>query len=150
MENRENPWIVRCRRTCISSSFGSHVALWLAAFAVNPWDHHLSIAPSFHIGVWGGTDGPIFGRLVFFNDDEYGPYRGSIVALSDGQGKVPPEFQPRVSEWGDSYGVYYRHFYFPKSDKTLWTLMISLLYPFALSAVLPLHGAGVGGERRCR
>jgi hypothetical protein len=111
-------------------------ALWLAAFAVSPWDHHLSVATSFHIGVWGGVDGPTFGRLVFFNDDEYGPYRGSVVALSDAQGNVSPAY--RVSAWGDSYGVYYRHFYFPGSDKTLWTLMISLLYPFALFAVLPL------------
>ena len=30
----------------------------------------LSISDSFHIGVWGGVDGPTFGRLVFFNDEE--------------------------------------------------------------------------------
>ena len=112
------------------------IALWLAAFVANPWDHHLSVTRSLHIGVWGGSDGPTFGCLVFFNDEEYGPYRGSIIARVDEQGNPHPRY--RVRAWGDSFGVYYRHFYFPDSDHTLWTLMISLLYPLAVLAILPL------------
>ena len=114
----------------------STIALWLAAFVANPWDHHMSVTGSLHIGVWGGCDGPTFGRVVFFNDEESGPYHGSIIALADEHGNPHPRY--RVRAWGDSFGVYYRHFYFPDSDRTLWTLIVSLLYPLALFAVLPL------------
>jgi hypothetical protein len=104
---------------------GATVVLWLIGSAISP----LSITDSFHIGVWSGFDG----RLVFYNDKEYGPYHGSIIALSDAP---PPRVQ--IQAWGNSFGVYYRHFYFPKSGKTLWTLAISLLYPFFLFAIVPL------------
>jgi hypothetical protein len=114
----------------------STIALWLATFAVNPWEHHLSLTDSFHVGLWGGVDGPTFGRLVFFNDGEYGPYRGSIVWLTDAQGNSHSE--DRLTGWGDSFGVYYRHFCLADTGRTLWTLMISLLYPFGLFAILPL------------
>lgn len=119
-----------------SAGLAMTVALWLAAFFVNPWDCHLSVGDTFHVGVWGGVDGPMFGRVVLFNDREYGPYRGSIIALSDGRGGVWPRH--RVSGWGDACGVYYRHFYFADSGRTLWTVMVSLLYPFVAFAIVPL------------
>jgi hypothetical protein len=111
------------------------VALWLVAFFLNPAERHLAVTESFRVGVWGG---PICGRLVFFNTAD-GPYHGSIIALSDGQGNSHPRLRARG--WGDSWGVYYRHFYFFDSGETVWTLMISLLYPLALFAILPVAWA---------
>jgi hypothetical protein len=114
---------------------GFTALLWLSAYFLNPHEHHLSITQRSHIGVWGGFDGPWSGRLVFFNDPD-GPYRGSIIALSDADSKTPAVIWRGA--WGDSLGVYYRHFYLPKSGITVWTLMISLLYPLGLFAILPL------------
>lgn len=116
---------------------GLTVGLSLTGFVINPWDHRLSVTESFHIGIWGGFDGPTFGCLVFFNNGQYGPYRGSIIGLSAGPDD-PPQFQRTA--WGDlDYsGLYYRHIHWPDSNTTLWTLAISLLYPFFLFAVLPL------------
>jgi hypothetical protein len=116
---------------------GLTVALSLAGFVTNPCDHRLSVTESFHVGIWGGFDGPTFGCLMFFNNAQYGPYRGSIIGLSAGPDD-PPQYQ--LSAWGDwDYsGVYSRHIYWPDSDTTLWTLAISLLYPLFLFAMLPL------------
>ncbi|WP_077024285.1 hypothetical protein [Fuerstiella marisgermanici] len=51
----------------------------LSGYATDPWHHRLSITRTFHVGVWNtGIDS----RLVFFNDADHGPYRGSVVALA--------------------------------------------------------------------
>lgn len=126
---------------------GCTVLLWLSAFVLNPWSNSLSVTGEFHIGIWGGRDGPWLGRVVFFNDREYGPYRGSIIAVCDEDGNTYPNY--RLSAWGDCFGVYYRHIYFPESNGTLWTLMISLVYPFGLFAALPLAW-GWGRWRKMR
>ena len=73
-------------------------------------------------------------RLVLFNDAEYGPYRGSIIGLVDADGSIYPPLE-REESFGDSWGVYYRHFQW--SDSTLWTLMVTLWYPIALFAIMP-------------
>jgi hypothetical protein len=116
---------------------GLTVAGWLIGFFINPLDHHLSVTESFHIGIESGPDGLIFGCVVFFNNGQYGPYRGSIIGLSAGPDDTLPY---QRTAWGDleSSGVYYRHIYWPDSDTPLWTLAISLLYPFLLFAVVPL------------
>ena len=110
--------------------------LWLSAFVVNPWDHSLSVTSDFHVGIWGGFDGLPVGNVVFFNNKEYGPYRGSIITLSGDDGGLPPSLQ--ATAWGPAYGVYYRHFHWLDSGTNLWTLMVSLAYPFALFSVLPV------------
>ena len=114
---------------------GCTVVLWASAFVISPWNHRLSITESFHVSVWGGFDEPFFGRLVFFNNKEYGPYRGSIISLSDSQGNSVPPITKRA--WGDLFGVYYRYFHWSDTGETLWTLMVSLGYPLLLFSVLP-------------
>lgn len=71
---------------------------------------------------------------MFFNDADYGPYRGSMLGVVDDQGNVYP---PREEEayFGDTAGIYYRYFRWP--DATLSTLMVSLWYPAALFTVIP-------------
>ena len=103
------------------------VVMWVAALNCNALDHHLSLGRSFHMGTWDdGWDS----RLVFFNDSEYGPYRGSIIQM-DGE----PPLERRVG-FGDRLGIYYRYFRFANDGATVWTLMISLWYPTILFVVL--------------
>jgi hypothetical protein len=90
----------------------------------NPRKHFVSIGNSFHISVSNiGLDS----RIVFFNDSDYGPYRGSIISIADGP-------QPKSVGIGDAWGLYYRHFEWPA--QRLWTLMISLWYPIVLFAMM--------------
>ena len=112
------------------------VLLFLSADALanflNPWDHYLSLGDALHIGVWGSSG--LDSRVVFFNDSDYGPYRGSITGVIGADGVVyPPLLHQRA--FGDSWGIYYR--YFRWSDSTLWTWMISLWYPIVVCAILP-------------
>ena len=102
--------------------WGCVILLWASSFILNPRDQRLSVTDTFHVGL-------LKGRIVFFNDKDYGPYQGSIIAIGD-------EHLPRSVAWGDRYGVYYR--YFAWSDSTLWTLSVSLLYPVVLLAILPV------------
>lgn len=102
--------------------------LFVATNFLNPWDHYLTLGPSFHVGVWKGGDGS---AIVFFNDAEHGPYRGSITGLV---GYVDPTLVHK-SGFGLSYGIYYR--YFQWTHATLWTLMVSLWYPLVAFSILP-------------
>jgi len=74
-------------------------------------------------------------RLAFFNDSEYGPYRGSIIGMLDEDGNVQPPLEQQVG-FGDTWGIYYR--YFRWSFGTLWTLAFSLWYLVGVFCVLPL------------
>ena len=65
--------------------------------------------------------------LAFYNNLEYGPYRGSLISL-DGLG-TPHE----TRGYGRSYGVYYRYFRWnpepanaSSEPEIIWTLSISL------------------------
>ena len=109
--------------------------LWLSAFFVTPWDCSLSVTRDFHIGIWGGFDGPPLGGVVFFNNKDYGPYRGSVIVLSGERGNstVPP----REIGWGPAYGIYYRHFHWLGSGATLWTLVVNIAYPLVLFSIMP-------------
>jgi hypothetical protein len=103
------------------------VTLLLSAltFVVDPWNHFVSLSSHVHIGVWR-IRGDSLGRVMFFSDAHYGPYRGSLIDLEYGDVVVSP-FDRRV-EWGDTCGIYYRWFH--RTDgKTLWTLALSLWYP---------------------
>ena len=101
---------------------GVSLVLFALSLVLNPWDHRISFAEDFHLGLWRG-------RVVFFNDSEYGPYRGSIIGLADADGNVYPPLEREI-KWGDSLGIYFR--YFRWTDSTLWTLMVSLLWPLAI------------------
>ena len=128
--------------TCLSTALlAIAVALCIAGIWINPWDHRLSLSDTFHVAVWGREWDT---RLVFFNDAEYGPYRGSIIALVDDQGNGYPAFEREV-RFGDTAGIYHRYFRWP-GGVTLWTFMLSLWYPIALFAILPLRWCVV----RCR
>jgi hypothetical protein len=90
----------------------------------DPRDLFVSISDSFHVSIMNmGTDS----RIVFFNDSDYGPYRGSIISVTDGS-------QPRTVAIGDTWGLYYRHFEWP--TQRLWTIMISVWYPILFSAMV--------------
>jgi hypothetical protein len=132
------------------------VILWLVTFVASP---RLSLTRHFNLGVWSGFSGDTLGRLEVFNDAGYGPYRGSIIALSNDE-------HPPKSVWfwkvGENYGIeknntfnakgavqvtttdadfpgiYYRHFQWPDQPEPLWTLMVSLWYPLFFFCVLPL------------
>jgi hypothetical protein len=100
----------------------------------------LSVTNDFQIGVTR-CGGIIDVRLVFFNNKEYGPYRGSIIAVADDEGNIHP---PRIRESarGDGFAVYWRYFRWKEgtwgiNNPVLWTLMVSLWCPFILFSVLP-------------
>lgn len=101
---------------------GVSLVLFALSFVFNPWDHRISFSEDFHLGLWRGC-------VVLFNDSKYGPYRGSIIGLADTDGDVFPPLEREI-KWGDSLGVYFR--YFRWTDATLWTLMVSLLWPLAI------------------
>ena len=104
---------------------GQSVVLFAASYAVDPWKHRISISQGFHVSLWGrGADA----RILFFNNAEYGPYRGSMIQA--GAVGSPPPAYPKVIGFGDCLGVYYRHIVWPQ--KVLWTLMLSLWYPVAV------------------
>lgn len=131
------------------------VALWLVTFLASP---RLPLTRHFNLGIWKGFSGEKLGMLEAFNDSKYGPYNGSIIAISDD--KHPPK---AVWDWrvGENYGagkkyifdgkgaiqvtttdadfpgIYYRHFQWPNTPQPLWTLMVSLWYPLFFFSVLP-------------
>lgn len=134
----------------IICGIGLAVTLTLAVstFWINAYDHHLSLTDEFHVGV--GNYSPSFHpRFVVFNNTDYGPYRGSLIGLSDGQGGiVGGPLQMRY--FGDTAGIYYRWFLWP-DGVILWTLMISLWYPIAFfTAALVLCRIRRSGRARSK
>jgi hypothetical protein len=134
-------------------------AVWL-----NPWKQRLTITDSFHIGLFRWFQNDLIGRIVFFNDSEYGPYEGSIIGLVDKEGNLLyeggrarpiPKHSWSIGDYGISNvdyvneqgepvlkkracnfpGIYYRRFVWP--DTSLWTLSVSFWYPLLLFALLP-------------
>lgn len=103
-----------------------------ATFVLDPWNHRLSLGPQFHIGVWRFGDDTL-GRIMFFNDADDGPYRGSLIDIKIGD-VVVSQFDRRIV-FGDTCGIYYRWFHRP-DGATLWTLALSLWYPLLLSLAL--------------
>ena len=113
---------------------GGTLFLSIGTFVLDPWRHYVSFSDTFHVAVWR-FHGNTLGRVVFFNDATYGPYRGSLLKITDGNSNDFPVFEKEVY-LGDSYGIYYR--YFRLEGQELWTLMLSLWYPAILFAILPM------------
>jgi hypothetical protein len=130
--------------------------LWLATFWINPWDQRISFTKSFHVGVWDGFGGDTLGRLVFFNNAEYGPYRGSIMGIG-GEGTKETRWGWHTENYDfgqiiftnqngtvdrlrlcDLPGIYFRDIENHSYNRPLWTLMVSLWYPLFLFSVLPV------------
>lgn len=105
--------------------------LLVVAPFLDPVNNYLSFGRAFHVSA---ECRKFDSRIVFFNDPEYGPYRGSVIGLSDDDGNVYPPLERQLA-FGNAWGVYYR--YFKWSDATLWTLTVSLWYPIlVLSATV--------------
>jgi hypothetical protein len=111
---------------------GATLILSIATFILNPWQHYISFSDTFHVGVWRGGD--TLGRIVMFSDAGYGPYRGSLLQITDGDGNAFPVFDKEV-RFGGSFGIYYR--YFRREEWVLWTMVLSLWYPATLFSILP-------------
>ncbi|TWT56298.1 hypothetical protein CA85_43010 [Allorhodopirellula solitaria] len=119
------------------------VLLFLVGYIAKPTEYHFSFRDDSHVGVSSrGLDA----RLVFFNDVEYGPYRGSTIGLIHANGEIYPPLE-REGSFGDSWGVYYRHFQW--SDSTLWTLMVTLWYPITIFAIMPFASLVCSAVRQC-
>lgn len=143
---------------------GFTLVLTIAAVWLNPWKQRLTITNSFHIGLFSGFGDDLIGRIVFFNDSDYGPYWGSIIGLVNKEGNLAYEgglarpirkcswkvgdygilHVDYVNEQGEPVlkrracnfpGIYYRRFVWP--DTSLWTLAVSFWYPLSLFALLP-------------
>ncbi len=110
------------------------VMAWMTAGHVDPRKHFVSFGRDCHLSIdaWGAA-----ARLEVFNDSYYGPYSGSIIGFSSAKSPAVDPNGPRVWAFGDTAGIYFRRFRWP-SGKSLWTLSISLLYPLALSCILPI------------
>jgi hypothetical protein len=111
--------------------FAFVVVAWLAAHAMDPYGHYLSLSSKYHVSLGGRGGGA---SLHVFNDSSYGPYSGSIIAIS-AVGKSNPN-DPRESSF-DAPGVYYRSLQW-RDGKSLWTFSLSLLYPLIMCGILPM------------
>ncbi|MBI1370077.1 MAG: hypothetical protein GC162_15665 [Planctomycetes bacterium] len=107
------------------------LALPIAGMWIDPWEQRLSLTNQCHLTLWGDGLGT---SLVFFNDAAYGPYRGSIISVSDDQGNTSPPIKRRF-HIGPFAGIYYR--YFRWTGATLWTFALSVWYPALLFTILP-------------
>jgi hypothetical protein len=107
------------------------LTLFLAAVSIrlDPRPYHISVGNHFHLSVQDGC-------LLIFNDANYGPYNGSIIDVSSAEEKEPAGAILEKNGFGDSVILYYR--YYRTDQWTLWTLSVSLLYPMALFAMLPV------------
>ncbi len=75
----------------------------------------LSLGKHFHISLEDGS-------IVFYNSDNYGPYRGSMLSMG-----FDPD-APTVNGFGMWAGIYLRDIRWPNGDR-LWTLFVTLWYP---------------------
>jgi len=105
------------------------IFLWAWSFWTDPRKDCLSFSGDFHVAVQHG-------RVVFFNVKDYGPYHGSIIALTSPEWPIERIFSKQQA-FGDICGIYYRYFRWADSGDVLWTLSVSLFYPMIVFAVLP-------------
>jgi hypothetical protein len=109
---------------------GITLVLSAASFVFYTPDYHLSLSDGFHVGLCTFGDEWV-GRVAFYNNAEYGPYRGSLLFLEE-----PPPM-PRRVDFRCRYRICYCD-YLWEDGVALWTLIISLWYPIVLFGTLPL------------
>src|SRR5208283_3468380 len=109
------------------------IILWGWSFWTDPRKDCLSFSGNFHVAVENG-------RVSFFNVKDYGPYHGSVIALTSDEWPIERIFSER-RYFGDTLGVYYRYFRWADSGIVLWTLSVTLLYPMVVFLMLPLTWA---------
>src|SRR6266436_2133897 len=90
-------------------------ALYILSFGLDAREQQRALGSKTYVAIHDG-------RLSFFSDGQYGPYRGSIISLSDGV--HPPDY---AQSGFDLPGVYYRWFGFKMGP--FWTLTVSLFFP---------------------
>ena len=105
------------------------IFLWVWSDWTDPRKNCLSFSDEFHIAVQDG-------RVCFFNVKEYGPYHGSIIALTSPEWPIERIFSKQRA-FGDFCGIYYRYFCWADSGAVLWTLSVSLFYAMVVFAILP-------------
>jgi hypothetical protein len=98
------------------------IALWIASLWLDKCITLISFGEQFHIAINGFWSG----RLALFNDPD-GPYQGSIIGLGGEQ--------IDTIGFGDTLGIYYRHFRWP-SGAVLWTLQLSIWHPVASTVLV--------------
>ena len=143
------------------------IILLVAAFFVNPKGQKISLTNNFHVSVWEGFGGDIIGRLVFFNNAEYGPYSGSIMRFggeSDKEARwgwsvgnydlggittINPKGNVDKLGFCTLPGIYFRHWKIHDEARSLWTLMVSLWYPLFLFSILPVIWSICYWRSRC-
>ena len=96
---------------------------------VFPHEHLVSITRDWHVTVSRG-------RLVFFNNMDFGPYLGSVISITDDKGVAHPPVEK--TGFGDAWGVYYRHLRWLDSGEIVWTAAISFVHPLLIFAILPV------------
>lgn len=112
-------WVAWLIGACIAVS---GVCLFALSFTIDPWSHQVSFTSDFHVTMYGKG---VQSNITFFNDLDYGPYRGSTISLAG------PDDDPFLAEhygFGRSFGIYWRYFLWKDGGK-LWTLMISVWHP---------------------
>lgn len=98
------------------------IVLYMISFQLDAREQQLALGSNAFVAIQDG-------RLSFFSDAQYGPYRGSIISLSDGV--HPPDYE---QSGFDLPGLYYRWFCFKTGP--FWTLTISLVFPIGLGAIM--------------
>lgn len=96
----------------------------LSVFAADPQKLRLRCG-DVYVSFWNPTARYFPGHVVFFNDGDYGPYRGSSIGLIGA-----PELKLRSFS---SCGLHYRSIRFGK--RTTFTVSVNVLY-IGLSIVL--------------
>jgi hypothetical protein len=121
---------------CSTIVFIATIIAWSVAWRVSPRQEFVSVSSDCHFSIdarsFAGNDG-LEARLEIYNDASYGPYSGSIIAVTF-PGK--PMLDPKEIAFGDTAGIYYRNFHW-KNGARLWTLSLSLIYPLIASLILP-------------
>jgi hypothetical protein len=132
------------------------LCLIVASYRFDSWEnpkYKLTLSKSFNVGIGRSHYSPLFGSLVFFNDDY--PYSGSIISLNTGEeiltykriwlfwlyGYSHMEYTYKHgSATGSSYWISLPAIFFcycKSPSCSFWTLTIGLWLPLTIFSVLP-------------
>lgn len=121
--------------TCLIGVVASHAGWIYPKSSTYGGGQALSLGKQFHVSLDHGA-------VVFYNNDDYGPYRGGMLSF------VGSPNAPTVDGFGMWAGIYLRDINWPNGDR-LWTLMISLWYPLvAIGAVVTFYELHQASKRK--